>query len=232
MDAGISAIVPVLDERAEIVPFLQSLAPLRAIGGEIIVVDGGSRDDTVACARPLADRVLTTASGRAVQMNAGAASAHGELLWFLHADTRPDPEALQDLERAATDRQFAWGRFGIRLSGERPLFRLVAGLINLRSCLTGIATGDQGLCMRRTLFEAVGGFPEIPLMEDVALSKSLRAVVRPRCLPVRLTTSSRRWESRGAWRTIWLMWCLRWAYWRGADPAELARRYRAGGERP
>jgi len=232
VDNRISVIVPALDESTTIGTTLESLAPLRWAGGEIVVVDGGSRDYTVARAEPLADRVLRSAPGRATQMNAGAAAACGDILWFLHADTRVDTRALTDLDRAAADPGFAWGRFGVRLSGRRPLFRLIGAMINIRSCLTGIATGDQGLCLRRTLFESVGGFPEIPLMEDVALSRVLRARARPRCLPVRLTTSSRRWERNGTWRTIWQMWALRWAYWRGADPAELARRYRGHGGTP
>lgn len=223
----ISVIVPALDEGRGIEGTLRSLAPVREAGGEVVVVDGGSRDDTVTCARPLADRVIEAEPGRASQLNAGAAAAAGDLLWFVHADTQVDPEALLDLRRAAADPGFVWGRFGVRLSGRRRLFRLIAILINLRSCLSGVATGDQGLCVRRAAFDSTGGFPEIPLMEDVAFSRVMRAHARPRCLPVRLTTSSRRWEQRGAWRTIWLMWRLRWAFWRGTDPAELARRYHA-----
>lgn len=226
MQPEISVIIPVWDEGAVIDAILQDLRGLRAAGAEVIVVDGGSRDDTVARARAGADRVLSAPRGRARQMNSGAAAARGALLWFVHADTRIDPAAADDLRGLARDPGFVWARFGVRLSGPRPLFRLVASMMNLRSRLTGIATGDQGLCVRREVFESVGGFPDLPLMEDVALSRLLRARARPRCLPVRLTTSSRRWERDGAWRTIWLMWTLRWAYWRGADPARLAARYR------
>lgn len=219
-------IVPTLDEAAGIVATVSSLQPVRRAGGEILLVDGGSDDDTVERARPWVDRVLVGPPGRARQMNAGAAAAAGEWLWFVHADTRVDPEAIADLQPVIAAGRHDWGRFGIRLSTPRPLFRLVAALVNLRSCLTGIATGDQGLFVRREAFAAVGGFPEIELMEDVALSRRLRRRGWPLCLPVRLTTSSRRWERRGPWRTIVLMWRLRWAYWRGVDPAELARRYR------
>lgn len=227
MELSLSIIVPSLDEGDAIEQTLRSLEPLRLAGAEVLLVDGGSRDDTVARAGTRVDRVLCAPVGRARQMNAGAAEAGGKWLWFLHADTPADPDTVNDLARLLSDPGSKWARFGIRLSGRRPLYRLIAGLVNLRSSLTGIATGDQGLCVRRDVFEAVGGYPEIPLMEDVALSRALRAIARPRCLPVRLTTSSRRWEQRGAWRTIWLMWNLRWAYWRGADPAELASRYRA-----
>lgn len=207
---------------------LRSLTPVRRRGGEVLVVDGGSSDDTVERARPLVDRVLTARRGRAAQMNAGAAASRGEILWFLHADSVVDPAAVDDLERAYGDPRTNWSRFGVRLSRRRPLFRTIAFLMNRRSCLTGIATGDQGIAVRREAFESAGRYPDVPLMEDIALSRRLRARGWPACLPVRITTSSRRWEEAGAWRTIWLMWRLRFAYWRGADPAELARRYRDG----
>ncbi len=224
----LSVIVPARDEGAEIAAALRTLAPVRARGGEIILVDGGSRDDTVARAWPFVDNVIEAAPGRAVQMNAGAAAARGDWLWFVHADSRVDAAAVADLEAMAGRSRRRWARFGVRLSGRRVLFRTIAFLMNARSCVTGIATGDQGMAVERALFESVGGYPEQPLMEDIALSRMLRAQARPACLPVRITTSSRRWEQRGAWRTIWLMWSLRFAYWRGADPAALARRYRGG----
>lgn len=222
----VSAIVPALNEGGAIAATLRALAPVRAGGGEVIVVDGGSGDDTVATARPHADRVLSGPRGRARQMNAGAALARGEVLWFVHADTVVDAIAADDLVRALATGTREWGRFGVRLAGRHPQLRVVAWLMNLRSRMTGIATGDQGIFVRRAAFEAIGGFPDQPLMEDVALSRLLRARGRPLCLPVRLTTSGRRWEAHGVWRTILHMWALRWAYWRGADPAELARRYR------
>jgi rSAM/selenodomain-associated transferase 2 len=222
---GTSVIVPSLDDAGIIDASLRSLQVVREAGGEVLLVDGGSRDDTVERARPWSDRVLTAPAGRARQMNAGAAAAGGEVLWFVHADTRIDPRAPAELQAAIAGGGI-WGRFGVRLSGRRPIHRVIAMMMNLRSCLSGIATGDQGLFVRRDVFAAVGGYPDIPLMEDIALSRVLRGRSRPRCLPVRLTTSSRRWEENGAWRTIAVMWRLRWAYWRGADPAELARRYR------
>ncbi|WP_070987825.1 TIGR04283 family arsenosugar biosynthesis glycosyltransferase [Halofilum ochraceum] len=224
----LSVIVPALDEGAGIAAALRTLAPVRARGGEIILVDGGSVDDTVAQARPFVDRVIDSTPGRAVQMNAGAAASRGDWLWFVHADSRIDAAAVTDLEATAERSRRRWARFGVRLSGDRFLFRTIAFFMNARSCLTGIATGDQGIAMERALFESVGGYPEQPLMEDIALSRLLRSHTRPACLPVRITTSSRRWEQRGAWRTIWLMWSLRFAYWRGTDPASLAQRYRGG----
>lgn len=224
-----SVIVPTLDEEASIAAVLRSVAPLRADGGEVIVVDGGSMDDTVSVGRRLADRVVESPPGRARQMNAGAGLAGGDMLWFLHADTVVEPAALDRFRAVAADPSIGWGRFDVRLDSRRPLLQLTALLMNLRSRCNGIATGDQGIYVRRDLFESVGGFPEQPLMEDIELSIRLRRRARPCCLPAGLTTSARRWEMNGAWRTIWLMWRLRLAYWRGVDPAVLAVRYRKSG---
>ena len=219
----ISIIIPALNEAGSIEVILTDLKPLREAGHEVIVVDGGSSDMTTGLASRHADRVIQSSPGRAIQMNRGAAAASGELLWFLHADTRVPAEAATMLQQAAGEDD--WGRFDIRLSGKHPLFRLIEQMISLRSRLTGIATGDQGIFISQQLFRRTGGFPEIPLMEDIALSKMLRSVQRPLCFRQRLETSSRRWEERGIVRTILLMWRLRLAYFFGADPAELARRY-------
>ncbi|CAN5344080.1 TIGR04283 family arsenosugar biosynthesis glycosyltransferase [soil metagenome] len=222
----LSIIVPALNEAAGIRAALEPLQPLRARGHEVILVDGGSEDATLALAQPLADRVLVAGRGRARQMNAGAQEARGEVLLFLHADTLLPPEAdrrvLEGLARSGR----GWGRFDLRLTGRHPLLRLTARLIGLRSRLTGMATGDQAIFVRRDWFEQAGGFPEIPLMEDLALSRALKRRGRPLCLHERVTTSSRRWEERGILRTVLLMWRLRLAYYRGADPHDLARRYR------
>jgi rSAM/selenodomain-associated transferase 2 len=222
----LSIVIPALNEAAAIAATLEPLQPLRAQGHEILVVDGGSADGTVECARPLCDRVLTAPRGRAAQMNAGTAVARGDVLWFLHADTRADAAAVAALLAALADPRCAWGRFDVRLSGSRPLLRIVERLMNLRSRWTGIATGDQGLFVRRAAFERVGGFPEIPLMEDIALSRLLKRQAAPTCLRARLLTSSRRWEQHGVLRTILLMWRLRFGYWRGVPPERLAVQYR------
>ena len=217
--------MPVLNEAAGIQATLHALAPLRARGVEVIVADGGSSDHTVALAHPLADRVIAAPAGRARQMNAGAAHARGDLLLFLHADTQL-PAGSEELVRQALQHA-AWGRFDVRISGRPWMLRVVAALMNLRSRCTGINTGDQAIFVTRSAFHRVGGFPEQPLMEDVEISRRLRAAAgRPACLRARVTTSGRRWETRGVWRTILLMWRLRWRYWRGTAPDVLARAYR------
>ncbi len=223
--APISIIVPTLDEAAGIERTLGALRALRERGAEVIVVDGGSRDATRALAAPGADRVLVAPRGRAAQMNAGAAASTGAILLFLHADTRLPERALEAIEAALADPRRAWGRFDVRIDGRGRLLPWVAAMMNGRSRATGIATGDQAIFVRRAAFEAVGGFPAIPLMEDVALSKALKRVSRPACLRERVITSGRRWERDGALATITLMWRLRLAYALGADPRQLARRY-------
>ena len=190
------------------------------------MVDGGSRDATRELARPLADRVRVTAPGRARQMNAGARDARGDALWFLHADSRPPPGAVPALLGALE--RCGWGRFDVRLSGGQPLFRVIEWAMNVRSRLTGIATGDQGMFVRRDWFERAGGFPDIALMEDVVLSRRLARLGRPACLARPLETSSRRWERNGILRTVGLMWSLRLRHALGASPDTLAERYRHG----
>ncbi len=220
----ISIIVPALNEAQSITHTLGDLAAVRTAGHELILVDGGSSDATPDLGSSLADRLVVAPRGRATQMNAGAAQATGDLLWFLHADTRVPPGAADRLLAALAEGK-TWGRFDVRLSGGAALLRVVERMMNLRSCLTGIATGDQGIFVVRRIFEALGGFPDIPLMEDIALSKALRRLSRPACLNPPLVTSSRRWERDGILRTVLLMWRLRMAYALGADPGDLAGRY-------
>jgi rSAM/selenodomain-associated transferase 2 len=222
----LSIVIPVLNEAAAIVDGLDALSPIRGGGVEVIVVDGGSTDGTLERVGERADRCLAVQPGRARQQNAGAAVARGEVILFLHVDTRLPPGAvsavLDGLERSGR----AWGRFDVRLTGSHAAFRLVERMISLRSRLTGIATGDQAIFVRRELFRQVGGFPEISLMEDVALSRLLRRHGRTLCLRLPVLTSSRRWERHGILKTILLMWRLRLEFWLGRDPAVLAARYR------
>jgi rSAM/selenodomain-associated transferase 2 len=221
----ISIILPVLNEETQIACCLQVLQPLRGPGCELIVVDGGSNDRTVVLAKSLVDQLFVSPKGRALQMNAGARHASGEILWFLHADSTPPDDATKWIRVALANPDHHWGRFDVSLSGRHPLLRLVETLMNLRSRLTGIATGDQGIFVRREWFERVDGFPAIFLMEDIALSRRLRRHGWPVRLRQRLQTSSRRWERDGILRTILLMWRLRLAYFFGADPAWLAQIY-------
>ena len=220
----LSIVIPVLNEATTIGAALAALQPLREVGHEVIVADGGSQDGTREAAEGLHDQWVTAARGRAVQMNAGAAAAQGDVLVFLHADTRLPADAPDWLARFCRGSK-AWGRFDVRLSGQRFLFRVIAFFMNHRSRMTGICTGDQALFVRRAVFEALGGFDELPLMEDVALSRRLRQHSWPFRVPSAVTTDSRRWQKHGAWRTIALMWRLRWAYWCGVAPERLARRY-------
>ncbi len=219
----LSIILPTLDEADAIVTALAPLQTLRRAGHEVVVVDGGSADATPALAAPLADRVIRAPRGRARQMNAGAGVAGGDAFVFLHADTRLPADAttriLQVLDRRA------WGRFDVVIEGRPVMLRVVAALMNLRSRLTGIATGDQAMFVTRAGFTAVGGYPDQPLMEDIELSRRLKRLGPPACLADKVTTSGRRWERHGVWRTILLMWRLRFDYWRGVPAALLARRY-------
>ena len=221
----ISIIVPTLNEAQRMAAALAALAPLRRRGHEVIVVDGGSSDDTQALAQGAADRVVSAQRGRAIQMNAGAAIARGEVLLFLHADTHlPENADARILEELTASRR-AWGRFDARIEGESRLLPAIAFFMNLRSRATGIATGDQAMFVRRDAFERVGGFLPLELMEDVALSRSLKRVSRPICLADRVVTSGRRWDRCGVLRTVLLMAWLRLQFFFGAEPARLARLY-------
>ena len=221
----LSIIIPVLNEGDGIAAALDALAHLRAVGTEVIVVDGGSRDATVERAQLRADRVVLAKRGRALQMNAGAEGASGDVLLFLHADTRLPAEADRVVLNGLDQSRRVWGRFDVKIDGRSRLLPVVAWLMGLRSRLTGIATGDQAIFLRRDAFQAVGGFPAVALMEDIAICKRLKRLGRPLCLRACVTTSGRRWEKNGVLSTILLMWRLRFAYFLGADPKQLARQY-------
>jgi len=224
-------VIPVLDDAAALG---QLLADVRAAFGaslcdvERIVVDGGSRDASVDVARANGAGTLVADRGRARQLIAGIAAARSDWIWMLHADSRIDASAADALQRVIADREPAWGRFDIGLSGRHPLLRVVEALMNARSRITGIATGDQGVFAHRALLERIGGVPDQPLMEDIELSKRLRRIARPRCLAAQIETSSRRWEARGIVRTVALMWRLRAMYAFGASPERLERIYYRG----
>ena len=225
MHAGISFIIPVLNDAQALGKLLPQLQHHREQGHEIIIVDGGSADGSLTVARAHADRVLMTGTGRGRQMNLGAEHARHDILVFLHADSLFPASGADSIIDALGDPDCHWGRFNVRLDQPGPVYSLIGNMMNLRSRLSGVATGDQGIFVRKTAFHAAGGYQVIPLMEDVALSKELRAHSRPACLPDILVTSGRRWRDRGVIRTVLLMWYLRLAYACGADAARLARYY-------
>lgn len=225
MGSKISIIVPVLNEAEGIARTLSALQPFRARGHEVIVVDGGSNDATAQLSQALSDQVLRSSRGRSRQMNAGAKVARGDVFLFLHGDSQlPDQADTRIVERLGRERK-DWGHFDVRLSGNPPLLRLTELLMNWRSRLSGVATGDQAMFVRRALFERLGGFPEIDLMEDIAFSKLLKKCGPPLCLRDTVNTSSRRWEENGILRTVFLMWRLRLLYFLGWNPERLARIY-------
>lgn len=222
----LSIIVPVVNEAPGIAHALQSLAGLGRRGAEIIVVDGASDDDTLARARPHTDRTLTAVRGRAAQMNAGAQVASGGVLLFLHADTHLPRKADGHIHRALADSgAHCWGRFDVRIDGTAAFLPMIAWLMNRRSRLTGIATGDQAIFVTRHAFDRAGGFPHQALMEDIALARRLKRLSRPACLRPAVTTSGRRWQQNGVLRIIVLMWWLRLAYACSVSPNRLARWY-------
>ena len=221
----LSIIIPVLNEAGRIAVALIALQPLRERGAEILVVDGGSTDGTAEIAARGADHVVRASRGRASQQNAGAKQALGDTFLFLHSDTQLPLDADGLIADALNDGAVLWGRFDLRFDTDQTMLRVVATMMNARSRLTGIATGDQCLFVRRSAFETVGGFPALALMEDIALSTMLRRHSAPACLRNKVTTSARRWQKNGVWRTIFLMWWLRLAYALGVSPARLARWY-------
>jgi rSAM/selenodomain-associated transferase 2 len=223
---NLSIIIPMLNEAPQLPELFAHLLPYQRAGCEIVFADGGNTDGSATLADIAGYRVVTSARGRAWQMNAGAAVATGEVLLFLHADTRLPPDAPHHIAQALNGDTHCWGRFDVCITGRPFMLRVIARMMNWRSSLTGIATGDQAMFMRREVFQNLRGFPEQPLMEDIELSKRLKQVTRPACIPHCVTTSGRRWETRGVWPTIFLMWRLRWAYWRGVDAGELAGLYR------
>jgi len=219
----LSIIMPVLNEASGIVDALMALAPMRERGVEVVVADGGSSDATVELARPLADVLVVAPRGRGAQMNAGAAASTGNVLLFLHADTRLPSHADFLIRDRLARTGYSWGRFDVQIEGDHRLFPMIAEAVNMRSRVTGIATGDQAIFATVPAFGP--GFPDIPLMEDIVLSRRLKRVGPPLCIATPAVTSGRRWEKHGVIRTILLMWCLRFAFFLGVNPAWLARCY-------
>jgi rSAM/selenodomain-associated transferase 2 len=221
----LSIIIPALNEADNILATLAPLQAMRARGAEVILVDGGSVDATKTLAAPLLDFVIDSARGRATQMNAGARAARGDALLFLHADSHLPVNADRWVIQALSATHAAWGRFDVAIEGTHFMLPIIAAFMNWRSRATRIATGDQGIFATRAAFEACGGFPDQPLMEDIEFSSRMKKITPPACIVGKIITSGRRWEKHGVWRTISLMWWLRLRYWLGASPAEIHRAY-------
>ena len=221
----ISVVIPALNEEDHIRPCLASVQALRRHGHEVIVVDGGSDDATCDLATGFADQIISHPRGRACQMNHGAQKASGEIFLFLHADTCLPEHADLLIGEKIKDSPVYWGRFKVRLSGTHWLFRITEILMNTRTRITGIVTGDHVLFISKELFEQVGGYPALPLMEDIAISKKINKIVPPICLNQHVVTSSRRWEQHGIIKTVLKMWWFRLAFFFGTDPARLSRQY-------
>ncbi len=220
---NLSVIVPVLNEEITVEATLQALVALAPY--EIIIVDGGSRDRTREICRRFAVEVLSSERGRARQMNFGARRASGDVLLFLHADTRLPESALRDIDAALSDPRYLGGRFDVELPGAHWMFKMIAALINYRSRATKIGTGDQALFVRRDIFDLIGGYPDIPLMEDIVFCRALKGMGDIACLRSRVVTSARRWERDGVWRTILRMWMVKLCYFAGVSPSRLKQFY-------
>ena len=220
---NISVIIPVLNEEKTIAPILDGLKQLAPY--EIIVVDGGSDDGTrEICARS-GVKILSSTRGRARQMNLGAKEARGDVLLFLHADTRLPGSALSDIAEALSDTRYVGGRFDIELDGKHWMLKVIGRLISYRSRISKVGTGDQAIFVRREIFERMGGYPEMPFMEDIAFCRTLKSLGKIACLRSRVITSARRWENDGVWRTILRMWILKLFYLAGVSPSHLKRFY-------
>lgn len=223
----IAIVVPVFNEALVLPRLIHDLTTLNEIANpsfDLVFVDGGSTDNTMALIEDAGLRVIKSAKGRAWQMNAGAAQTTADILLFLHADTQLPKNALSEIKSNLII-NFCWGRFDVRIAGKPLMLVVVSRMMNWRSRLTGIATGDQAMFMTRDAFHRIGGFPEQALMEDIEASRRLRLLSPPACIASPVITSGRRWETRGVWTTIVLMWRLRWAYWRGQSPQKLAALY-------
>lgn len=222
----ITVIIPTLNEESAIAQTVRHTASLGF--DHILVVDGGSCDQTRALADGLGlARVLTAQPGRARQLNTAAKISRGDILLFLHADTLLPDTAKQNIESALADPVIVGGRFDVRFDSPSTWGRVISRFMNLRSRLTRISTGDQAMFVRRNIFEQLGGFSEIPIMEDIEFSTRLKRTGPTRALRETVTTSFRRWEQQGALRTILLMWTLRFLYWMGVSPEHLAHLYKA-----
>ncbi len=238
--ATISIIIPVLNEADNLLLLFDNINKLKPNPQQVILVDGGSNDDSIDIIqsfinklKPDNDRKIDwqmteSKAGRALQMNTGAALATSDVLLFLHADTQLPMNAIESVSEAM--KRAEWGRFDVQIASRQPTLRLVSQMINWRSRLSGIATGDQAIFISQSLFERIGNYPNQALMEDIELckqlkGKQLKGMAKPACLKSKVITSARRWQQHGTWRTIILMWHLRFDYWRGVSADNIKARY-------
>ena len=238
--ATVSIIIPVLNEADNLPLLFDNINKLNPNPQQVILVDGGSNDDSIGIIRSFINELMLdndrkidwqmteSKAGRALQMNTGAALATGEVLLFLHADTQLPLHAIDSVSEAM--KRAEWGRFDVQIASRQPTLRLVSQMINWRSRLSGIATGDQAIFISQSLFERIGSYPNQALMEDIELckqlkGKQLKGMAKPACLKSKVITSARRWQQHGTWRTIILMWHLRFDYWRGVSADNIKARY-------
>jgi len=223
-ESSIAIIVPVFNEEGTLPALIANLRQLSV--KDVLIVDGGSTDQTCQLLEDSALRRLSSPLGRAEQMNTGALNSSSDILLFIHSDTIIYSSHILAIQQAMRDASCVGGRFDVSLSGHGNALNVIAWFINIRSRLTGISTGDQCQFVRRAVFEAMGGFPEQALMEDIEFSKCLKRHGKIACLREQVVTSSRRWETHGVIRTVWLMWKLRFLYWLGVSPEKLSSMYR------
>lgn len=223
----ISVVIPALNEQGQIERAVCSSWRLDPL--EVVVVDGGSHDQTAARARQAGARVVPARRGRGPQLNEGARRARGELLLFLHADCWLEPDAARQIQRAFTPGDLAWAAFRQRIDGHGPGYRLLEAGNAWRARRLGLAYGDQGLVVHRDLLRQVGGFPDLPLMEDVGLMRRLRGSGRRALLDGPIHVSPRRWQQNGIVRQTVRNWTLLALYRLGVPLEGLVRRYAAAG---
>lgn len=233
--ATVSIIIPVLNEVDNLPLLFDNINRLNPNPQQVILVDGGSNDDSIGIIRSFINKLIPdndrkidwqmteSKAGRALQMNTGAALATSDVLLFLHADTQLPMNVIESVSEAM--KRAEWGRFDVQIASRQPTLRLVSQMINWRSRLSGIATGDQAIFISQFLFEQIGGYPNQALMEDIELCKQLKGIAKPACLKSKVITSARRWQQHGTWRTIILMWHLRFDYWRGVSTDNIKARY-------
>ena len=220
-----SIIVPVLNEEVFLTRYLNVFRRFLNDGHEIIIIDGGSSDNSARLTQELGCKVLISKPSRGLQQHVGALQSENEILLFLHADTNLPNDAFSLIHQALKSSNKSWGRFDVSFSNSSLIYKIIAWMMNKRSCLTGIVTGDHIIFTTRSSYFKSGGFADIPIMEDIDISKRLKLISKPICLKHKVVTSSRKWEQQGVSKTIIKMWCLRTLFFFGVSSKRLARLY-------